>query len=396
MSPPLDPIAAATHPDPYPFYADLVSRRPLYWDDSLRLWVASSSEAVQAVLTHPSCRVRPVSEPVPRALLGSAPGEVFRRLARMNDGSSHAFARRALVALMRTWEPPQGIEVSGRWTRQLSLSAPSHTLTFLLPVYVLGELLGLSSESLPQVASWTRDFVRCIVPGAHPDTLGPATLAARSLLSVFRSALEAQLAPGSSGGPLAVLAHETASLGPQDSSEVVVANAIGLLLQTHDATAGLLGQALRALLTDSSLLMEVRDDVSLLPSFLDEVLRFESPVQNTRRFLAEDAVVAGQAMASGDAVLVVLAAANRDPALHPEPQRFDLHRAHPRALAFGAGAHVCPGDGLAKSIVHGALLALLSSDLRVLRAAALGATWMPSLNSRIPVFAAPVLLEAQP
>jgi|SRR5215217_7255017 len=392
MPSPLDPFAAATHPDPYPFYADLVSQRPLYWDDSLRLWVASSAEAVQVVLTHPSCRVRPPSEPVPRPLLGSPPSEVFRLLARMNDGPFHALARRALVGLLATFDSPRVVEASRRWTLRLALPEAAHSLPFLLPVHVLGELLGLPSESLPRVASWTRDFVRCIAPGAHPDSLEAAVEATRSLCSLFRSSLEA---PCSSGdGPLALLARESMALGLQDASDVAVANAIGLLLQTHDATAGLLGQALRALLLDSSLLTRLREEVSLLPSFLDEVLRFESPVQNTRRFLATDAVIAGQSMASGDAVLVVLAAANRDPSLHPEPWRFDLHRAQPRGLAFGAGAHACPGAALAKSISQGALLALLPSDLHSLREVVLGASWMPSLNARVPVFPAHSSLEA--
>jgi hypothetical protein len=73
MNNPPDPIAAVTHPDPYPFYADLAVRRPLYRDEALWLWVASSAAVVTAVLTSDLCRVRPPAEPVPAALLGSPP-----------------------------------------------------------------------------------------------------------------------------------------------------------------------------------------------------------------------------------------------------------------------------------------------------------------------------------
>src|SRR5262245_35711036 len=83
---PADPMHAVTHPDPYPYYADLVARCPLHRDDALGLWVASSAEAVMAVLTSERCRVRPPAEPVPAALAGSAAGDVFGRLVRMNDG----------------------------------------------------------------------------------------------------------------------------------------------------------------------------------------------------------------------------------------------------------------------------------------------------------------------
>ena len=70
MTGPRDPLAAATHPDPYPYYADLVARRPLYRDDGLGLWIAASAAAVTAVLTSEHCRVRPAAEPVPGALVG--------------------------------------------------------------------------------------------------------------------------------------------------------------------------------------------------------------------------------------------------------------------------------------------------------------------------------------
>src|SRR5947199_320044 len=79
-------IAAATHPDPYPFYARLGAEAPLYRDDALGLWVAASAAAVNAALTHGLCRVRPPAEPVPRALAGSPAGEIFGRLVRMTDG----------------------------------------------------------------------------------------------------------------------------------------------------------------------------------------------------------------------------------------------------------------------------------------------------------------------
>ena len=83
---PSDPIAAVTHRDPYPYYAELVATRPVHRDEALGLWVACSAAAVTDVLGHPACLVRPPAEPVPGALLGSPAGDIFGRLVRMNDG----------------------------------------------------------------------------------------------------------------------------------------------------------------------------------------------------------------------------------------------------------------------------------------------------------------------
>src|SRR5262245_25363476 len=90
VTPPATPLAAVPHPDPYPYYATLVANTPLARDATLGLWVAASAEAVTAVFTSERCRVRPRDEPVPKALVGTAVGEIFSRLVRMNDGPRHA------------------------------------------------------------------------------------------------------------------------------------------------------------------------------------------------------------------------------------------------------------------------------------------------------------------
>ena len=94
--PPQNPIVAVTHPDPYPYYADLVASRPIYRDETAGLWIASSAAVVTAVLTSDLCRVRPPTEQVPSTLLGSSAADVFRHLVRMNDGQKHAPMKRAV------------------------------------------------------------------------------------------------------------------------------------------------------------------------------------------------------------------------------------------------------------------------------------------------------------
>ncbi|MFP2905416.1 cytochrome P450 [Pyxidicoccus sp. 3LFB2] len=382
MSLPKNAVAAATWPDPYPFYADLVARRPLYRDEALGMWVASSGQAVSAVLSAPACRVRPPTEVVPRAL-GPSAAAVFRHLVRMDDGPVHCPMKQAVssfLGALGSLAGRHGADEARRWTRLFSGPGRLHALTFQLPVSVVAGLLGLPPDVLPRVASWTGDFVRGITPGATPERLEAGERAAHGLLEVFRATLASD-----GGGPLALLARQAEHFGAP-SQEAMLANAIGLLSQTHDATAGLLGNTLLALLSRPALLEAVLAKPGLLPSVLDEVLRYDPPVQNTRRFLAEDAVVGGQAMAAGDAVLVVLAAANRDPAFNVDPERFDIERKDRRSFTFGAGVHACPGEALAKALAQGAVEELLTGDLGPLREAARDVAFQPSVNGRIPLF----------
>src|SRR5215470_14173087 len=116
---PQDPITAVTDPDPYPYYADLVARKPLYYDDNLGLWVASGASVVTSALTNGLCRVRPATEPVPKSLLGSPAAEIFRRLVRMNDGEGHGAFKRVVSAALASIDVSEANQQSVKWARFL-------------------------------------------------------------------------------------------------------------------------------------------------------------------------------------------------------------------------------------------------------------------------------------
>jgi cytochrome P450 len=367
---PPDPIAAVTHPDPYPFYAGLVAQRPIYRDDALGLWVAASAEAVTAVLTSDLCRVRPPAEPVPRAIVGSPAGEIFRHLARMTDGPGHASCKHAVAATLGSFGAAETAAASREWARRLADELrPADAAEglagfhFRLPVYTTASLLGVPTDELGTVFSWTSDLVAALAPASTAPRVERGQVAAVSLLELFRA-----LGPGD---------------GDVGDEDIIVANRIGLLIQSHDATAGLIGNTLVALGRHPDIRERLAADPDLLPAVLLEVLRHDPPVQNTRRFLARDGVVAGQEMREGDAVLVLLAAANRDPAANPSPERFDPFRKERRIFTFGAGIHACPGDTLAVAIARAGVERLLLAGLDLERFAA-GVTYRPSANARIP------------
>lgn len=370
MNSPSDPVAAVTHPDPYPFYADLVARRPLYRDDALGLWVAASAETVSAVLTSDLCRVRPPAEPVPSALLGSPAGEIFRHWVRMNDGPGHCPFKKALSTVLGSLDPARIHELSRSLARDLD-AGDLPGFAFGLPVQTVASLLGIPREELPETFLWTRSLVAGITPGAGPEAVEQAKIAAVLLLDRFRSRL--------GEGILADLVREA----PDAAREVIVANGIGLLFQSHDATAGLIGNALVALAGNPEVREQASVDPGLLHQVLLETLRFDPSVQNTRRFVARDGVVAGRAMKEGDAILVVLAAASRDPALNPEPDRFDLFRQDRRMFTFGNGIHACPGEDLSLTIARAGIGELLRAGIDLERFAQTR-TYRPSGNVRIP------------
>jgi cytochrome P450 len=366
----VDPIAAVTHPDPYPYYADLVARRPLHRDEALGLWVAAGAEAVTAVLTSELCRVRPAAEPVPRALIGSPAGDIFGHLVRMSDGATHMRLKPGVAARVASLDPGRVAEQSARWSQHLAdeidpAARPERLaeFAFRLPVYVVAGLLGVAPAALAETASWVGDFVCCLAPSSTPEQVDRGKVAAGHLGALFCALLR------------------------RDGVDAVVANTVGYLSQAYEATAGLIGNTLLVLARHPDVRDRVGAEPALLPWVVREVARYDAPVQNTRRFLAEGGVVAGQTMKSGDAVLVVLAAANRDPSANPDPERFDPSRRERRVFTFGLGAHACPGEAMATAIAQAGVARLLAAGVEPERLAG-RVTYRPSANTRIPVFAA--------
>lgn len=381
MLSPQDPIAAVTHPDPYAYYADLVARKPLYYDDKLRLWVASSANAVTAALTSDLCRVRPATEPVPESLLGSPAAEIFRHLVRMNDGERHCPFKQAVSAALASIDAVQATRQSDRWARFLLEEGGSKRLSrfaFHLPVYVVGSLLGVPSDLLHQTALWMSDFARCLAPASSPEQIERGKTAAGHLLEMFRPLM------GRDDGLLSALAREAKRAG-REETDAIIANGIGFLSQAYEATAGLIGNTLLALASRPEVHDQVSADHDLLRPVIREVLRHDSPIQNTRRFLAKDGFVAGEMMKAGDAILVILAAANSDPLVNPNPERFDPFRKERRIFTFGIGPHACPGEALATTIAKAGVEQLIASGVTLERLVET-MTYRASANARIPIF----------
>ncbi|MDR3383746.1 cytochrome P450 [Cupriavidus basilensis] len=371
MPMPSNPLCAVTHPDPAPYYRTLAAQRPFYRDEALGLWVAAGAAEVQAVLTHPACRVRPPAQAVPPALAGSPAGALFGGLIRMNDGDWHAPLKGVLRKRMAC------LELAGMGARVSALAqdlpfdavrpgaAVNHWM-FTLPVLAVADALGLAVAGKPGVvghlAGQVAAFARAMSPLAAAPEIAAGSEAATWLQAWMRTSL-------SSAPPLDALVQEALAAGV--AQEIIATNAIGLLIQACEATAGLVGNMLLCLGRDTS----HGPELPALDCVAARVLREDPPVQNTRRFLAADVRLCGAQLKTGDAVLVVLAAASLE----------QSEAATPAPWTFGRGRHACPGDALASTVAQAVVAALLArgADPAPLARAF---RYRPSVNARIPHF----------
>jgi len=321
----------------------------LEWDAGRGLWVAAGTALVEEVLSHPALLVRPLAEPVPAAIAGGSAGEVFGALVRMNDGERHAAPKlalqRALALAAGGNLAQQRAQAVGE--RLLAEGRPIGAWAFEAPVSTVASLLGFSDAQLPAVARWMGDFVACLSPLSSAEQIGQAHAASLRLLAAMRELLQAVPA----GSLAATVAQEAAAVGWQND-HAIVANLVGLLSQTYEATAGLLGNSLVAIQQGAA-----SSDANALVA---QVMETDPPIVNTRRFAAERCVVAGVTVEAGQAILVMLGEAKR---------------------GFGHGRHACPGQQLAQQIAAGCIEALRGKPLPQL-----SWTYRASVNARIPEF----------
>jgi cytochrome P450 len=392
--PPANALAAVTHPDPYPYYADLRAYAEPFRDEEHGLWIAASAAAVAGALAHQDLTVRPAAERVPRALAGGPAGEIFGRLVRMTDGDGHCPWKRAVASTLDGADVGQLAEAARRWSRALLTETLSESagnrvdrLALTVPCLALAEALGAEPDACPAVAAAAAALARSFAPGASTIEVARGHAAAASLLDSFTAAVR----DGSALGLLGTFAAAAASNGRGDEIRAtLVANAIGFLTQAHEATAGLIGNTLLALAREEEAAARLaatanRLDRAALEPFVTEVARFDPPVHNTRRFVPRETILTGERLAAGDVVLVLLAAANRDPAANSDPDRFDTNRRAPRSFTFGAGAHACPGAPLAVALAAEIVAQVLAAGIAP-GALLPGFVYRPSLNTRVPLF----------
>lgn len=335
----LTPITAATADDPYGYYARLAVEHPFFYDDELHCWVACSVRAVEAVLGNDAFAVRPAVEPVPSIMQRTPLGELFARMVRMTDGPPHVSRRQFVEALVNAMDVGMIAAALPDLARD-----PLETLMFTFPSRAVATLLGIAATRVQRIEEYARALARAIAPGATADDVPRASSAVTALDGIF------------------------AERFPDVPQRL---GAIGLLFQTYDGTAGLIGNTLYQLaVAQPAITRRIVGDAKTLTGFVGEVARLDPPVHNTRRFAASDIGIEDALVREGESVLVVLAAANYD------------SEAKGRIFTFGAGAHACIAARLAITIASVAVHALTETGIDFAQIVRNG--FYPASNVRVP------------
>jgi cytochrome P450 len=382
----LDPEVLA---NPYPLYHRLRAEDPVYWDVFLHAWVVTRYADVVRVFERFSADRTPTPEQL--AAIGMAAlspiAQVMVRQMLFLDPPAHTRVR-SLAA--RAFTPRRverlrahiqeivedlldGVAAAGSMDIIADLAYP-------LPAIVTAEMLGVPPTDRDQLKAWSEDFAEVLGNFQHnPDRVSRLLRSLDDMTAYFRGAVRRDRDHPTEG-----LIHALATVeveGDRLSEDEVIANTIVTMVGGQETTTNLIGNGVLSLLRHPDQLDKLRDDPSLTPSAVEELLRYESPSQHTARLAPEDMQLGGTLIRKRQAVIAVMGAANRDPARFPDPDWLDICRPDNRHVAFGWAGHFCFGAPLARiegQIAFGTLLRRFP-NLR-LRPGPL--TWRPNLGLR--------------
>lgn len=215
-----------------------------------------------------------------------------------------------------------------------------------LPVTVISEMLGVPENDWPAIRSLVTDLVLSLEPSATVDELQKAEAAGVELWGYFGELVAVRRSKPQDD----LLSGLIEARDEQDmlSEGEILAVANLLFAAGAETTTNLIGNGLNALFNNETELKRLWADPSLVPTMVDEVLRFDSPVQLDGRVCLEDAEACGVRFTKGDRLLTLLGAANRDPDHFDDPERFDVGRQGEPVMSFASGIHYCLGANLAK------------------------------------------------
>ena len=349
----LDPALAR---DPYPMYEQLRSKAPIHYSIASRAWWVTGFDVVQEVLRDKrfvvDIRTFPERADKIRADLDAERRERFEHPSMLNrDPPDHTRLRR-LVSHGFVHRYIQSLEPRIRAIVEDCLRRVDNAATFdvvdalarPLPAIVIAEMMGLPQSDHAQFQKWSEDLIDGTSTN-DTEKLDRGAAAENALIHYFQRIIASRRgAPSDDLVGQLIRAEEE---GDKLTERELYNTCLLLLVAGHETTTRLIGNGVYLLLAHD-LWQTLRNDPARIPTAIEEMLRFEPPVQATQRFALEDLDFHGHRMKRGDIVLVGIAAADRDPTANEHPNAFDIHPQKVEQVSFGYGIHLCIGASLAR------------------------------------------------
>ncbi|HBJ31210.1 MAG TPA: cytochrome P450 [Dehalococcoidia bacterium] len=343
-----NPLSTKMHSDPYPIYRKLREKSPIHRSRLINGWILTRHRDVDAVLRDSkrfsnderngtNVQFSPYADEA-RSMLRIDPPDHTR----MRSLVGKAFTPRAVAELK-----PRVEEIVDELLAGLGDSFDVlDDFAYPLPIIVIAEMLGVPPEDRDRFKGWSSDVAQMLEPGTSGDDAMQAGRSRTELTLYLSDIVEARRVAPQTDLISALIAAEEE--GDKLTREELLSTLILLLVAGNETTKNLIGNGLRTLIQCPKLSQQLRDNPDLMDAAIEELLRFDSPVQLDRRIALEDVEIGGQKIRKGQSILLLIGAANHDPDEFDDPSRLDFARTGQSHISFGRGIHHCLGAPLAR------------------------------------------------
>lgn len=360
--------------DPYPLYRQLRENAPVF-DTGRDLWVVTSYDHCHTLLRDPrsSKNLRRMSD--------------YER--EMENAGRTAPMRALLEQLMSFNDPPEHTHIRGHFQRAFGPRLVQHLrdraadiaagllaettddgeidliadFAWQFPLVVVAEMLGVPTGDRRRFRDWSRDLAPAFELVMSAEAAARAERAAGEFIDYFKRLIDVR-GRNPTDDLVSALAQSTDDPDELSDQQLAV-NLILILGAGHETVMNLIGNGMLALLRDPHQLELLRTRPEIVDDAVEELLRYDCPIQLTTRIATEDIEIGGQTIPAGARMVIALGAANRDPDRFPDPDRLDLTRGERNHLALGGGVHYCLGNALARIEAAVGFTALLDRYERI-------------------------------
>ena len=339
--------------NPYPYYAALRAHDPVHamasgvlltrYDDVISVYRDARASSDKKVEFKPKLGESPLYEHHTTSLV-------------FNDPPLHTRVRRLIMgALNQKAIARMEMDVVRLVDTLLERMAATREVNFIdafaseIPIEVIGNLLDVPRSDRGPLRGWSVAILSGLEPTLTPEMLERGNRAVSEFLDYLKRLVdERRRKPGDYETDVLTRLIQGEKDGERLSEKELYHQCIFLLNAGHETTTNLIGNGMWLLLTHPEELARLRIDPGLVPSAIEEMLRYEGPIQLNNRRLTAPVALGGKTLAEGTSITIAIGAANRDPAQFPDPDRFDIARKPNRHVAFGQGDHACSGMNVAR------------------------------------------------
>lgn len=357
----------------------MLSETPVYWDHSANLWAIYSYEACMAILGNPMAQIPAISTEG----LNEYASLIAGKPARINNGAGHEIARQTAIFL---FDKMNTISIAGVVKELIEKEDKSRAIDWVnkisryLPVMVILKSFGFDETDSAFISGSMDHLIKIMLPDKTNEQIAVINVLSKEIYTASgKHFLKAELYKS-----LARDFSEKYKMAEEVVASYCVSNFIGLLIQSYDAGRGILSNSLLQIFKHPDIPLTNFTNKEYLRKFVLETLRFDPPVHNTRRVAASTIIIGDHEIKKGQIILIVLAAANRDPLKFNNPEDFNIERTNNAAhLTFGIGSHKCLAEHFSVNMTTETLLYLFK-NYKAFQLIEKDIQYEPYINVRLP------------